>query len=520
MNDTSKYIQRLLEGKGITISKRHITLFDDFVNESTNIDAVKQIFLNQEQIMYNWQLQTNIQDIKEYNFKIPNGTVGKQYSASLDFKVQELSNIIYTEITHFSLDGLNYDNETETISGIPKLSGDFKIELKFRVKGEKENSELHTKLIPIIINPDPKSLWKNIPSDDKDPYWKIDDLSDFQPLGHKSIVVSSKRGRSHANVGSFRDDDFSFKFYENSGWSVVSVADGAGAAKYSRKGSQISCHSILNFFDNFLNEDNAQIIDQLLLENFSIKEESSKVESSEFDIELNKNIVTENDDEGAESEGRDSEGANIERANNIEIATTKESSSSSLSKYIYGMMANAARFVHNKLSEFATENNMILKDLHSTLIFSLFKKYDFGYVILSFGVGDCPIGVINTDETDFKLMNWLDVGEYGGGTRFITMPEIFSSEKFYTRINLKVLEDFSFLFLMTDGIYDPKFVVEANLEKLECWKDFIKDLKGENDEKMILEFDKLNFEIAGQLSNWMDFWSSGNHDDRTLAIIF
>ena len=73
---------------------------------------------------------------------------------------------------------------------------------------------------------------------------------------------------------------------------------------------------------------------------------------------------------------------------------------------------------------------------------------------------------------------------------------------------------------MTDGIYDPKFVVEANLEKLECWKDFIKDLKGENDEKMILEFDKLNFEIAGQLSNWMDFWSSGNHDDRTLAIIF
>jgi len=515
MNDTSKYIQRLLEGKGISISNRHIKLFDDFVNESDNIDAVKQIFLNQGQIMYNWELKTKIQDIKEYNFIVPNGTVGKQYSASLDFKAQELSNIIYTEITDFSLDGLNYDNESETISGIPELSGDFKIELKFRVKGEKENSELHTKLIPIIINPDPKSLWKSIPSDENDPYWKTDDLSDFQPLGYKNIVVSSKRGRSHANVGSFRDDDFSFKFFENSGWSVVSVSDGAGAAKYSRKGSHISCQSILNFFDNFLNEENTQIIDQLLLENFSKDENISKVKSSQYDIELNKEIVNENDDNGEYTEGSESK-----EAKNIEIATTKESASSSLSKYIYGMMANAARFAHNQLSEFATENNMILKDLHSTLIFSLFKKYDFGYVILSFGVGDCPIGLINTDETDFKLMNWLDVGEYGGGTRFITMPEIFSSEKFYTRISLKIMEDFSFLFLMTDGIYDPKFVVEANLEKLEYWKDFIKDLKGENDEKTKVDFDKSNLEIAGQLSNWMDFWSPGNHDDRTLAIVF
>lgn len=193
MNDISKYIKRLLEGKSISIGNRHITLFDDFVNESTNIDAVKQIFLNQVQIMNNWELKTKIQDIKEYNFKIPNGTVGKQYSASLDFKVPELSNIIYTEITNFSLEGLNYDNETETISGIPHLSGDFKIELKFRVKGESENSDLNIKLIPIIINPDPKSLWKNIPSDESGPYWKSDNLSDFQPLGHKSIVVSSKR---------------------------------------------------------------------------------------------------------------------------------------------------------------------------------------------------------------------------------------------------------------------------------------------------------------------------------------
>jgi hypothetical protein len=73
---------------------------------------------------------------------------------------------------------------------------------------------------------------------------------------------------------------------------------------------------------------------------------------------------------------------------------------------------------------------------------------------------------------------------------------------------------------MTDGIYDPKFVVEANLEKHEKWKEFIADLKGGNDDNIKVEFDYSNNEIATQLSQWMDFWSPGNHDDRTLAIIF
>ena len=61
-------------------------------------------------------------------------------------------------------------------------------------------------------------------------------------------------------------------------------------------------------------------------------------------------------------------------------------------------------------------------------------------------------------------MNWIDVGEFGGGTRFITMPEIFKSEKFATRFGFKLVDDFSYLMLMSDGIYDPKFVVENALQ--------------------------------------------------------
>jgi serine/threonine protein phosphatase PrpC len=146
---------------------------------------------------------------------------------------------------------------------------------------------------------------------------------------------------------------------------------------------------------------------------------------------------------------------------------------------------------------------------------------DFGYCILSFSVGDCPIAVINKDQSKSQLLNWLDVGEFGGGTRFITMPEIFQdSTNLMSRINFKIIDDFSYLLLMTDGIYDPKFVVEANLDKTEKWKEFIEDLKGTNADKLSVVFEPNNNEIANQLSAWMNFWSAGNHDDRTLAIVF
>ena len=204
----------------------------------------------------------------------------------------------------------------------------------------------------------------------------------------------------------------------------------------------------------------------------------------------------------------------------VVVEEVVETTKNKISKFIYNTLGGCAKSVYNSLEDFANKNEFDIKELHSTLIFSLFKKYDFGYVILTFGVGDCPIGVINQDKTDFKLMNWLDVGEFGGGTRFITMPEIFTSDKFSTRFGFKIIDDFSYLILMTDGIYDAKFVVEANLEKLEKWNEFISDLEGNNDDKAKVIFDKSNNEIANQLSVWMDFWSPGNHDDRTLAIIF
>ncbi len=41
-------------------------------------------------------------------------------------------------------------------------------------------------------------------------------------------------------------------------------------------------------------------------------------------------------------------------------------------------------------------------------------------------------------------MNTLDVGEFGGGTRFITMPEIFQSNNFASRLGFRIVKDFGF----------------------------------------------------------------------------
>lgn len=479
MSETKKYIEKLFTAHQITIGQNRNLVFDEFIANEDNVQLVKVILENQKIIMDKWKLDARIRDIKEQSIMIPNATVGKPYQAHIDFIKLGWDDIIFSSIENIEQYGLTFNNETEVLAGTPIQSGDFKITLQFKINGEAENIEPHTKQISLIINADPKSLWKNIPSNKEDTFWKEDNVNDFKKLGTKHIVVASKRGRSHANVGSFRDDDFAFKHFENSGWSVVAVSDGAGSAKSSRKGSELACKAIIDYFEK-------NLTNELLVDFDKLVEIYYKTS----------NITVENQEEKGES-------------NNNKIG-----------KFIYNHLGGAARNALQVLEDFATKNNFSIKDLHSTLIFTLVKKYEFGYVILSFGVGDCPIGLLNKDHTEIKLMNWLDVGEFGGGTRFITMPEIFSSDKFSTRFGFKLIEDFSYLILMTDGIYDPKFVVEANLEKLEKWKEFLADLEGNNPDGTKVVFDKNNNEIANQLSSWMDFWSPGNHDDRTLVIVF
>lgn len=482
--ETKLYIQKLFNAKSINISTTRQALFDEFVKATECEEAVNSILEKQNQIMEKWKIKNRVADIIAQQIVIPNATVGQSYEIKLDFQKLNLTDLIFEKFEGLEEIGLNFNSVDDTIEGIPIQSGDIKIKFLFKINGESESSPINEKIISLIVNPDPKSLWKDIPSDINDLFWKEDDCSIADKLGEKNIVVSSKRGRSHKNVGSFRDDDFAFKHFEKTGWSVIAVSDGAGSYSLSRKGSQLACNAVIEYFEN-----------------------SSDIEKSkEFEAKINEYSTSKNDSILRELE--------ILAKQNLYKATV---------------------YAHNKIKEHSEQtfksnpelfNNPKAKSYldyyHSTLIFALFKKYEFGYLILTFGVGDCPIALMNKEQTETNLLNWLDVGEFGGGTRFITQADIFHSTErpMVTRFNFKIIPDFSFLFLMTDGIYDPKFIVEANLQKNEKWNDFLEDLQGKNEDSLKVEFNSSNTEIVSQLSNWMDFWSQGNHDDRTLAIIF
>ena len=82
-------------------------------------------------------------------------------------------------------------------------------------------------------------------------------------------------------------------------------------------------------------------------------------------------------------------------------------------------------------------------------------------------------------------------------------------------MNCRIVPVFTALFLMTDGVSDPKFETDANLKSYDKWNELWADLK-ENG----VELTDDNEEAANQLLNWLDFWSPGNHDDRTIAILY
>jgi len=465
MDETEKYIRSLLLQQGID-PERQEQLFREFVSQEENSNNVKSIRLLQEKMTKSWQLIARREEIKNLQIALPNGIAGKPYKADFDLKLFGLEDLTAFELSGFEGSGLGYDSNTNIISGTPQNSGDIPLVLRYNFDAEPDDAEPNTRKVLIIINPDPKSLWKNLPSDTNDQFAKADDVSEAVTLLGRTLLVSSKRGRSHANKGSFRDDDYAYAELD-SGWGIIAVADGAGSAAFSRKGSAIACNSVVDYFRQNFTKENTLLIDEAIAAyaaNPGIKERL------------------------------------------LDIARP--------------YLSAAAKKANADIEQFADSIETPVNDFHATLAFALVKQYPQGYAFFGFGVGDCPVALADKNFEWVKPLNRLDVGEFGGGTRFITMPEVFKNENFEGRFYFEFVTDFPYLVLMTDGIYDPKFEVEANLVKPEKWKLFFDDLQGNNSENANIDLNGNSDGLAETLSQWMDFWSPGNHDDRTLTILF
>lgn len=520
-----EFLRKLIAEFGITQTKATDNALQKLV-DSNRIRALSdQITEIKNQIKDIFVISKEKEEFKEKHFIIENAHAKKDYEFILN--MQDFPNIAVAEIQNLESLGLQFDPKENKIFGKPLLSGSTDLHIKFFHKQD-ENMAIDVKTVTFIINADPKDLWKDIPSNQDTKWAKKDDITEKGTFLDKKFVVASRRGRSHAHEGKFRDDHFCMKSLPQD-WAVMAVADGAGSATYAREGSRIATEFLCEQFDD------EQII--LALESSVVKYFSAPIENtqskvvekkSEFDESnaVPENHSIENDIPTSEENSEQTQESNIEvtsseseEKKSAEESQEPASTPNSEKSLIVNSLYKVVRSVFQKLSDTATENNIALKDLNTTLIFTLVKKFDFGYAVLSFGVGDCPINVISEDGQKVELLNTLDVGDFGGGTRFLTMPEIYSNPTMGSRFGIYKFEDFSKMFLMTDGIYDPKFITENKLEDLDTWNSFLQDLDGENEDSAKVDFED-DSAVENQLLNWMDFWSKGNHDDRTLAIIY
>ncbi len=467
MEQATHYLKNLLQAKGVFIEDKHASLLSKFCGTNEIKDSIDSITLIQDKMINAWKRNVRISDFIDTMITIPNATVGKLYTHVFDVENESFKGIIITGVFSEDLD-IIYDLDSNTITSTFNNAGQFKIEIKFKLEGASNDEEVGTKEVKLLVNPDPKSLWKNLDSNREDPYWKEDNASSSGILGSKKFIVGSKRGRSHAHEGIFRDDDFAFDFSTETGWGIMAVADGAGSAKYSRKGSILACERVVQYFKN--------------------------IEVVEL--------------------------TNLCEAINAEISESNESNQKLISSFCITHLGKAAFSALNVIKEEAILKGAHIKDYSTTLIFSFVKEFGDKMFVSSFWVGDGGIGIYSKEPNFVSLLGVPDSGEFSGQTRFLTMNEIFADNDYIKRIKYKIVDKNCKLILMTDGITDAKFQTDSALEKIDVWNSFMDDLDGKNEENKKIDFDT-EIELSEEsLMNWMDFWSAGNHDDRTLAIFY
>ena len=406
-----------------------------------------------------------VKDRTPVAFKLRNARQSEPYLDEIGFEPAN------AQIRLVSLDlpaelGLTCNLNMMMVEGTPKISGEFLINVIYRWTDDSPVTERPGK-VTLYVNPDPKSLWKNLESDRSDPMWKEDEAAQIVCGEERRILAARKRGRSHAHVGSCCDDDFFLQHNSDQGWYVAIVADGAGSAKASRQGSRVAVRTAGSFLKDAL-----------------AGEGGEKVAAAVAAFQ-------------AEPEGG------------------RENAQRVLHNALYVTVGHAAHRAMKALFDEAQARPDLIgsvKDLSTTLLIGVARKFGTQWLCAAYWVGDGAVGVYRRGG-EIQLLGEVDAGEYSGQTRFLDANEV-SQEALLRRTRFTLCDDFTAFLLMTDGVSDPKFETEANLADLKAWDALWDDLQAG------AGLSSPNEHPDQQLLQWLDFWSQGNHDDRTIALIY
>lgn len=353
--------------------------------------------------------------------------------------------------------GLTFDEASGLLKGTPTASGDFVIRLQ---------GLLHGKRAEIVANlaviPDPKSLWISKDSNRSDPFWKPDEAFG-RTEGDLLCVAASKRGRSHAKDGTYRDDDFGMLANGPGGWHVAVVADGAGSAKFSRRGSKVAVDSVLRELPQMLEDHVTPHLPKL--------------------VPLHLQGNTDAD--------------------------------SQIRSQLYQSLATAAFNAAKAIEEEAAAKGEKASAFSTTLIVIVVRKVPEGWFIAGFSVGDGGAAVFDVRDRSLTTLTLPDSGEFAGQTRFLQKSEFSGGfDEVAKRVFFDVRKEFTAVALMTDGISDPKFPTDSVFGDPSKWVEF-----WNGDLTKSVDFSRTNAAMDKQFLEWLDFWSPGNHDDRTLAVL-
>ncbi len=165
--------------------------------------------------------------------------------------------------------------------------------------------------------------------------------------------------------------------------------------------------------------------------------------------------------------------------------------------------------------EIATEAlrvNACPRDYDTTLLGLVMKRYYSSWLIVTVGIGNGVVGLLEPDGV-LNLLTTPDMGKFFGQTKYITMETVWKNDPF-ARTHVKNVSSSAVIMLMTDGVSDPKFGSNRNLRNPQLWKELWTDIRSH------IPVDNPSDTTAKKLGEWLDFWTKGCHDDRTIALLF
>lgn len=167
----------------------------------------------------------------------------------------------------------------------------------------------------------------------------------------------------------------------------------------------------------------------------------------------------------------------------------------------------AATLAVNSIQNEAICAEQPVKSYSTTLLATVSLRLGDELFAAAFWLGDGAIAAYSPSG-NVRILGNPDSGEYAGQTRFLDQS-IITDTAFTGRISIGKWNDVSHLILMTDGVSDPWFETDNGLRNNEKWTRLVNELSP------VLEDAE---RAPAGLVEWLNFFSPGNHDDRTIVL--